>query len=122
MKHAIEMRTIVILISLLYASLLPADTPSVVDYQKRSDENKFDSYIYGLSSGMDWLNEQIYTSHSIEVYCKPRDLDLSAKDLKRLIDSELIDNKSFYDKYNYAPLLGLALRNAYLSNFPCAAN
>ena len=28
MKHTIEMRTIVILISLFYASLLPADTPS----------------------------------------------------------------------------------------------
>ena len=62
---------------------------------------------------------EMLMTDGIEIYCKPNDLVLSVKQLKKFINKELIKENTFYDKYQDAPLLGLALRNAYISNFPC---
>ena len=104
---------------MLIPSISFADVPSVIDYQNKEEPTQYDLYIYGLASGLDWANELMFSKHSIDIYCKPRELDLSSKQLRKMIDEEISNNKAFYDKYNAAPLLGLAIRNAYISNFPC---
>ena len=69
--------------------------------------------------GLEWAQEHFYTKNSIEFFCKPGDLVLSSSQLRSLINKEIQENNSFYNKYKDAPLLGLALRNAYIENFPC---
>ena len=83
------------------------------------DSDKYDSYLYGLESGLDWANEFTYRKHNYEIFCKPNDFELSASNLKSLIITEINNNPDFYNKYSEAPLIGLALRNAYQDNFPC---
>lgn len=95
------------------------ELPTIKSYMENKEETLHDSFIYGLENGIEWLNEYSYTKHGIEIYCKPNDLVLSVKQLKKFINKELIKENTFYDKYQDAPLLGLALRNAYISNFPC---
>ena len=106
--------------ALMFSSnFLYASPPSVNDYLKNDNSELHDMYIYGLESGLEWAQEHIYTKNSIEFFCKPGDLVLSSSQLRSLINKEIQDNNSFYNKYKDAPLLGLALRNAYISNFPC---
>ena len=93
--------------------------PSVDDYLKQDKNELHDMYIYGLESGLEWAQEHFYTKNSIEFFCKPGDLVLSSSQLRSLINKEIQENNSFYNKYKDAPLLGLALRNAYIQNFPC---
>tara|TARA_B100001564_G_scaffold346016_1_gene345318 strand:- start:517 stop:867 length:351 start_codon:yes stop_codon:yes gene_type:complete len=93
--------------------------PSVDDYLKHDKNELHDMYIYGLESGLEWAQEHVYTKNSIEFFCKPGDLVLSSSQLRSLINKEIQENNSFYNKYKDAPLLGLALRNAYIENFPC---
>ena len=95
------------------------ELPTIISYMENKDSTLHDSFIYGLEIGIEWLREYSYTKHGIEIYCKPNDLVLSVKQLKKFIDKELIKENTFYDKYQDAPLLGLALRNAYIIQFPC---
>ena len=95
------------------------ELPTIKSYMENKDSTLHDSFIYGLENGIEWLSEYSYTKHGIEIYCKPNDLVLSVKQLKKFIDKELIKKNIFYDKYQDAPLLGLELRNAYISHFPC---
>jgi hypothetical protein len=95
------------------------ELPTIKSYMENKGNTSNDSFIYGLENGIEWLNEYSYTKHGVEIYCKPKDLVLSVKQLKQFIDKELIKENTFYDKYKDAPLLGLALRNSYISHFPC---
>ena len=95
------------------------ELPTIKSYTQNKDATLHDSFIYGLENGIEWLNEYSYTKHGIQIYCKPNNLVLSVKQLKKFIDKELIKENTFYDKYQDAPLLGLALRNAYITQFPC---
>ena len=92
---------------------------SVDDYLKQDKNELHDMNIYGLESWLEWAQEHFYTKNSIEFFCKPGDLVLSSSQLRSLINKEIQENNSFYNKYKAAPLLGLALRNAYIENFPC---
>ena len=104
---------------LITTSISYGSPPSVDDYLKQDKNELHDMYIYGLESGLEWAQEHFYTKNSIEFFCKPGDLVLSSSQLRSLINKEIQDNNSFYNKYKDAPLLGLALRNAYIANFPC---
>ena len=46
-------------------------------------------------------------------------LEKQLKEIKKLISDQLERDSSFYDKYADAPLIGLALKNAYIRKFPC---
>ena len=92
---------------------------TIADYIKHKNSSKYDHYLYGLESGLDWANDYIFQKNNTLIFCKPSELELSADQLRKFIDKELERNSSFYDKYKDAPLLGLALRNAYIDNFPC---
>ena len=98
---------------------LAQELPTIKIYMENKGSTLQDSFIYGLENGIEWLNEYSYTKHGVQIYCKPNDLVLSAKQLKKFIDEEITTENMFYDKYQDAPLLGLALRNAYISHFPC---
>jgi len=104
---------------LITTSISYGSPPSVDDYLKQDKNELHDMYIYGLESGLEWAQEHFYTKNSIEFFCKPGDLVLSSSQLRSLINKEIQENNSFYNKYKDAPLLGLALRNAYIANFPC---
>ena len=109
-----------ILLTLLTFSFVSyGDSPTIKNYQKNKTNGTYDLYVYGLESGLEWAQEYTFAKHSLEFFCKPNDLTLSAAQLKALINKEIEENKSFYTKYSDAPLIGLALRNAYISNFPC---
>ena len=113
------MKKFIFLLSLLLVNTVYSAVPSIQEYQSKKSNDLYDSYIYGLENGIEWAYELTYSKYAIEIYCKPRDLVLSAKQLRGMIDAEIKDNISFYTKYSDAPLLGLALRNAYVSRFLC---
>ncbi len=113
------LKLLILSVLLISSNISYASPPSVEDYQKHDKNELHDMYIYGLESGLEWAQEHIYTKNSIEIFCKPGDLALSSSQLRSLINKEIQENNSFYNKYKDAPLLGLALRNAYIENFPC---
>tara|TARA_Y100000741_G_scaffold359386_1_gene339958 strand:+ start:48 stop:395 length:348 start_codon:yes stop_codon:yes gene_type:complete len=112
-------RSLALISILFFSNSCYSSPPSIADYQQKENNELHDMYIYGLERGLDWSQEYMYSKYSIEFFCKPRDLVLSATQLRILIDKELNENTSFYTKYRDAPLLGLALRNAYIASFPC---
>ena len=105
--------------AIMFSPVCHSDSPTVKDYQNNEANGTYDLYLYGLESGLEWAQEYTFAKNSIEFFCKPNDLILSAAKLRSLVNKEIEDNISFYTKYNDAPLIGLALRNAYISNFPC---
>ena len=59
--------------------------PSTKSFLEYIDSDKYDSYLYGLESGLDWANEFTYRKYNYEIFCKPNDFELSASNLKSLI-------------------------------------
>ena len=114
-KNIIRIATIL----LFFNNYAYSAIPTIEEYQNSLDTETHDSYIYGLERGLDWANEYMFQKHSLEIYCKPTDLSLSARQLRKIIDKEIQNNITFYKKYKSAPLIGLALRNGYIDNFPC---
>ena len=113
------LRSLMLMIILVMSNITNASPPTIDEYQKSEKNESHDMYIYGLERGLDWAQEHMYSKHSLEFFCKPGDLVLSSTQLRHLIDKEIGENSSFYTKYKDAPLLGLALRNAYIASFPC---
>ena len=107
------------IILLFFSSYTYSGPPTIEEYQDNQDTGVHDTYIYGLERGLEWANEYMFQKHSIEIYCKPSDLSLSSKQLRKIIDKTIQKNITFYTKYKSAPLVGLALRNGYIANFPC---
>ena len=93
--------------------------PTTREFLNHIETDRYDLYIYGLESGLEWSSELTYRENNIQIYCKPGDIELSAKFMKNLIAEEIRGNASFYEKYEYEPLIGLAMRNALLEKFPC---
>ena len=93
-------------------------TPSIDEY-KNDKSGVYDSYIYGLESGLEWASEYYYRKHQIELFCKPNGIKLPSSRLREIIDREIRKKPGFFDKYKNEPLLGLALRNGYIDEFPC---
>ena len=114
------MKSIVLSLSLLFSSSYSySSQPTTKEFMDNIDSSKYDSYLYGLESGLDWANELTYREHEMEIFCKPNDFEVSASLLKKFIKQEIADNASFYKKYENEPLIGLAFRNSYMSNFSC---
>ena len=93
-------------------------TPSIDEYMKDTS-GIYDSYIYGLESGLEWASEYYFRKHQIELFCKPNGVKLPSSRLREIIDREIQKKPGFFDKYKNEPLLGLALRNGYMEEFPC---
>ena len=114
------MKSIILsLVLLLSSSYSYSSQPTTKEFMDNIDSSKYDSYLYGLESGLDWANELTYREHEMEIFCKPNDFEVSASLLKKFIKQEIADNASFYKKYENEPLIGLAFRNSYMSNFSC---
>ena len=109
----------VALILLFFSNHAYSAPPTIEEYQDNNDIEAHNIYIYGLERGLEWANEYMFQKHSIEIYCKPSDLSLSSKQLRKIIDKAIQKNVRFYAKYKSAPLVGLALRNGYIDAFPC---
>ena len=109
----------VAIILLFFSNHAYSSPPTIEEYQDNNDIESHNTYIYGLERGLDWANEYMFQKHSIEIYCKPSDLSLSSKQLRKIIDKAIQKNITFYAKYKSAPLVGLALRNGYIDAFPC---
>ena len=92
--------------------------PTIKEYLNDSTD-KYDSYIYGLESGLEWAAEYYYRKHQVEIYCKPADIKLPVSELRSMIDKTIKSKPGFFEKYENEPLLGLALRNGYIESFPC---
>ena len=114
------MKLTVLSLALLFSSSYSySSQPTTKEFMDNIDSSKYDSYLYGLESGLDWANELTYREHEMEIFCKPNDFEVSASLLKKFIKQEIADNASFYKKYENEPLIGLAFRNSYMSNFSC---
>lgn len=114
------MRTLILsLIISVLSSNAHSSQPTTKEFMSNIQSSRYDSYLYGLESGLDWANELTYREHKMEMFCKPNDLEVSASLLKDFIKKEIANNSSFYKKYENEPLIGLAFRNSYISNFPC---
>ena len=109
----------VAIILLFFSNHAYSAPPTIEEYQDNNDIEAHNTYIYGLERGLEWANEYMFQKHSIEIYCKPSDLSLSSKQLRKIIDKAIQTNVTFYAKYKSAPLVGLALRNGYIDAFPC---
>lgn len=114
------MRTLILsLVISVLSSNAHSSQPTTKEFMSNIQSSRYDSYLYGLESGLDWANELTYREHKMEMFCKPNDLEVSASLLKDFIKKEIANNSSFYKKYENEPLIGLAFRNSYISNFPC---
>ena len=94
-------------------------TPTIEEYINDTS-GAYDSYIYGLESGLEWASEYYFRKHQIELFCKPNGIKLPSSRLREIIDSEIQKKPGFFEKYKNEPLVGLALRNGYISEFPCS--
>jgi len=94
--------------------------PTVEQYLAERNTSKYDQYIKGIDSGLDWAAQEAYIKYNKQIFCKPGDIDLPISQIKKLINVQLERDNTFYSKYKDAPLIGLALKNAYVRNFPCS--
>ena len=93
-------------------------SPSIDEYMN-DNSGIYDSYIYGLESGLEWASEYYYRKHEIELYCKPGNIELPASELRKIINKTISSKPGFFDEYENEPLVGLALRNGFIETFPC---
>ena len=114
-----KFKHIIFLLPFVTFNSFAENMPSIKEYLASKNTSKYDLYVYGIENGLDWASEESYRKNNIKLYCKPNDLMLSIKQIKKLIDEELQHQEQFYAKYSDAPLVGLALKNAFISNFPC---
>ena len=56
------MKKLVFLLFLFQVGTVHSDVPSIQDYKNKKSNNIYDSYIYGLESGIEWAYEHIYST------------------------------------------------------------
>ena len=91
--------------------------PTIKEYINNPES--YDSYVFGLESGLEWASEYYYRKHNIQLYCKPGNVQLPAEMLREMIAKTISTKPGFFKKYENEQLLGLALRNGYMQAFPC---
>ena len=91
--------------------------PTIKEYIDNPES--YDSYVFGLESGLEWASEYYYRKHNIQLYCKPGNVQLPAEMLREMIAKTISTKPGFFKKYENEQLLGLALRNGYMQAFPC---
>ena len=50
--------------------------PTIKEYINNPES--YDSYVFGLESGLEWASEYYYRKHNIQLYCKPGNVQLPA--------------------------------------------
>ncbi len=55
----------------------------------------YDSYVFGLESGLEWASEYYYRKHNIQLYCKPGNVQLPAEMLREMIAKTIRQGFSF---------------------------
>ena len=113
-------KSIFIILILTFTQTLYSDikTPTIREYMV-DDSGLYDSYIYGLESGLEWASEYYYRKHKVELYCKPGNIELPASELRKIIDKTISSKPGFFKNYENKPLVGLALRNGFIDTYPC---
>ena len=111
---------IVIFITLSYAQTTLPQTkiPSIKEFIN-DHSGLYDSYLYGIESGFEWASEFYFRKHKVELYCKPNNINLPARKLREIIMDSINSKPGFFKKYENEPLVGLALRNGLINQFPC---
>jgi len=111
---------IVIFITVSYAQTTLSQTkiPSIKEFIN-DHGGLYDSYLYGIESGFEWASEFYFRKHKVELYCKPNSIDLPARKLREIIMESVNSKPGFFKKYENEPLVGLALRNGLINQFPC---
>ena len=111
---------IAIFITVSYAQTTLSQTkvPSIKEFI--NDHNGlYDSYLYGIESGFEWASEFYFRKHKVELYCKPNNINFPARKLREIIMESINSKPGFFKKYENEPLVGLALRNGLINQFPC---
>ena len=109
---------IIFLLTFSHVSHSDIKTPTIKEYLN-DDSGLYDSYIYGLESGLEWASEYYYRKHEIELYCKPGNIELPVSELRKIINKTISSKPGFFEEYENEPLVGLALRNGFIEAFPC---
>ena len=109
---------IILLITIAQASHSDIKTPTIKEYMN-DDKGMYDSYVYGLESGLEWALEYYYRKHEVELYCKQGNIKLPASELRKIINTTISSKPGFFKDYENETLVGLALRNGLISAFPC---
>ena len=69
--------------------------PTIKEYINNPES--YDSYVFGLESGLEWASEYYYRKHSIQLYRKPGNVQLPAEMLSEMI-AKTISTKSAFLK------------------------
>ena len=111
---------IVIFITVSYAQITLSQTtiPSIKEFIN-DHSGLYDSYLYGIESGFEWASEFYFRKHQVELYCKPNNINFPARKLREIIMESINSKPGFFKKYENEPLVGLALRNGLINQFPC---
>jgi hypothetical protein len=111
---------IVIFITVSYAQTTLSQTkiPSIKEFIN-DHGGLYDSYLYGIESGFEWASEFYFRKHKVELYCKPNNINFPARKLREIIMESINSKPGFFKKYENEPLVGLALRNGLINQFPC---
>ena len=59
------------------------NTPTIKEYINNPES--YDSYVFGLESGLEWASEYYFRKHNIELYCKPGNVQLPVEMLREMI-------------------------------------
>ena len=57
--------------------------PTIKEYINNPES--YDSYVFGLESGLEWASEYYFRKHNIELYCKPGNVQLPVEMLREMI-------------------------------------
>ena len=67
--------------------------PTIREYI--NNPKSYDSYVYGLESGLEWASENYFRKHNIELYCKPSNVQLPAEMLRGMIVKTIKKSRGF---------------------------
>ena len=82
------------------------DIPTIKQYINNPES--YDSYVFGLESGLEWASEYYYRKHNIELYCKPGNVQLPAEMLREMIAKTISSKPGFFKKYEDEPAFGFS--------------
>ena len=68
--------------------------PTIKEYINNPES--YDSYVFGLESGLEWASEYYYRKNNIQLYCKPGNVQLPAQMLREMIDKTIIIKPGFF--------------------------
>ena len=89
---------IILLLTIAQTSYSDIKTPTIKEYMS-DDTGMYDSYIYGLESGLEWASEYYYRKHKVELYCKPGNIELPASELRNIINKTISSKSGFFKDY-----------------------